>query len=62
MSFLFNNVSMLLYIKDRFGISDAAWKELCSLCDDMPKLSNLKEFMRKLNSNWNIVSTPGDSE
>ena len=27
---LSDNVSMLLYIKDRFGISDAAWKELCS--------------------------------
>ena len=37
-------------------------KNFVLLCDDMPKLSNLKELMRKLNSNWNIVSTPGDSE
>ena len=57
-----DKVSMLLYIKDRFAISDKAWKELRNVDNNMASLYSLKALMLNLNSRWNIFPTPGDTE
>ena len=56
-----DKVSMLLYIKDRFAISDKAWQELSAVSKHMTPLSSIKSLMSTLNSNWNIYPTPGDT-
>ena len=52
------DVSMMLYVKDRYNISGSAYHELASLCRQMPQHYRLKERIAELNSKWSIQPTP----
>ena len=52
------DISMMLYVKDRYNISGSAYHELASLCRQMPRHYRLKERIAELNSKWSIQPTP----
>ena len=47
-----------LYIKDRFSLSDAAYREVSQLTTDLPRLYKLKELSTDMNSQFDIVPSP----
>lgn len=57
-----NNLNMWLYLKDRFNISNEAWHELAMNSEDPPSLNKLIKHMNKINTNWDLKPTPGDTE
>ena len=57
-----DNINLLLYIKERFNISDLAWHELSVKLKEMPNLFSLKKRTEALNGKWNIAETPGEHE
>ena len=42
-------VSMLLYAKEKYGISDAVYHELSMIFPDLPRSSQVKQKAKKLN-------------
>ena len=52
----------LLYIKDKFHVSDEAWKELSAASEDFPSIYSIKKRMETLNERWNLFPTPGEAE
>ena len=52
---------MALFVKDRFGLSDSAYHELCMICEQLPWLCRLKELFRHLNSQWDIKLCPDNN-
>eukprot|EP00112_Aurelia_sp_Birch-Aquarium-sp1_P020482 Seg5292.1 transcript_id=Seg5292.1/GoldUCD/mRNA.D3Y31 product="hypothetical protein" protein_id=Seg5292.1/GoldUCD/D3Y31 len=52
-----DDVHMLLFIKDRFNISNSACHELALTCNQMPKGSSLIQRMADINAKWNIFLT-----
>lgn len=52
------NIRDLIYILDRFGISDKTYHELHKLNDDMPSISVIKECRQSLSSNTQFHRTP----
>ena len=50
-----------LFVKDRFGLSDSAYHELCMICEQLPRLCRLKELSRHLNSQWDIKPCPDNN-
>ena len=57
-----DQISMLLYIKDKFAIGDKAWRELSMVCKGVPSLYSIKQLVSSLNKNWVVFPTPGDSD
>ena len=57
-----DDVLFLLYLKEKFNISNRAWQELSFICKDLPSTYSLKKRIEALNSHWNIKATPGVSE
>ena len=55
-----DDIHMLLYIKEKFQISDNAWQELSIRSGKLPSKYSLKQRVRELNKLWNIFETPGD--
>lgn len=56
-----DNLNLLLYIKDKFGISDEAYRALCS-ATDLPSINQLKKKQEQIKQNsGDIVPTPTDS-
>ncbi len=53
-----DKINSLLYIKDKFGISDECYHELTMTCDSLTRLSNLKKSLTALNKMWDIKTTP----
>ena len=51
-------VSMMLFVKDRFNVSGAAYHEMARLCKGMPRHYKLKQKIIKLNQLWDIYPTP----
>ena len=51
-------VNMLLYAKEKFGISDAAYHELSMIFRDLPRSSQIKGKVKDLNERWQIKPTP----
>ena len=49
----------ILYVKDRFGLSDSAYHELSMICQSLPRSCKLKELCKHLNSQWEIKACPG---
>ena len=54
-----DDISLMLYVKDKFHISDLAWRELSQLANDVPSLYSLKSRIDFLNKKWNILPSPG---
>ena len=57
-----DDVYMLLYIKDKFNISNKAWHELASVSKGLPTTYNLRQRFEHLNKSWNIYPTPNSTE
>ena len=57
-----DDVYMLLYIKEKFNISNKAWSELSFICKDFPSTYSLKKRIEGLNAHWNLRPTPGASD
>ena len=51
-------LGQILYIKERFGISDSAYHELSMACGDLPCSCNLKKVATQLNEKWEIKPCP----
>ena len=56
------NINLMLYIKERFNISDMAWHELSMKLKEMPNVYSIKKRIKSLNGMWNITETPGEVE
>ena len=56
------NINLMLYIKERFNISDMAWHELSMKHKEMPHVYSIKKRIQSLNGMWNITETPGEAE
>ena len=54
------NLHSVLYIKDRFGISHAAYHELAMVCKKLPRRHWLQSSINQLNSCYQINPVPGD--
>ena len=57
-----DQMNMWLYLKDKFNISNEAWREISIASDDPPCLNKIINHMKKLNKKWNLKPTPGDAE
>ncbi len=57
-----DDVHFLLYVKDKFNISNKAWYELSSRVQNLPTVYGLTKRMQELNAQWHIAPTPGQAE
>ena len=53
------NLNSVLYIKDRFGISHAAYHELAIMCKNLPRRHQLQSSINQPNSSYNIYPISG---
>ena len=51
-------INMILYIKDRHGVSGSAYHEFTQVCKFLPRSYKLKKRIAELNRKWNIRPTP----
>ena len=49
-----DNINFLLYLKDKFNISDEAWREIAMKANAVPKTYGIKKRIIELNSKWNL--------
>lgn len=54
-------INLLLYTKDRFGISNQAYHELSMVCKEMPRSCKVKDRIKEINRKWNLSQTPGNT-
>ena len=52
------SINMMLYVKEKYGISNQAYHELSMSCKSMPRSWKLMEQVRDLNKKWDIRMTP----
>ena len=57
-----HNMSMWLYIKDKFNISNEAWRELSMKSDETPCLNKMIKQMNNINEKWDLKPTSGGIE
>ena len=50
---------MLLYVKDKFNISNKVWQEPSIISGDVPPTYCLKKRIESIYKYWQISSTPG---
>ena len=55
-----NILAMMLYVKDRFSISGAAYHEMGKVCREMPRQYKIKHKIAELNKMWNIQPIPSE--
>ena len=53
-----NLLNLLLYAKERFGISNAAYHELSMLFPTLPRSNHLNQRVKDLNKHWTVFPTP----
>ena len=51
-------LNMMLYIKDKYNVSGAAYHEMAQLCKSMPCHYKLKDRIAELNALWKIFPMP----
>ena len=51
-------LNLLLYAKERFGMSNAAYHELSMLFPTLPRSNHLNERVKELNKQWKVFPTP----
>ena len=51
---------LVLYVKDRFGLSDAAYHELSMVCEKLPRSWRLKHLAKHINSKYEIKPCPNN--
>ncbi len=47
-----------LYVKDKFNLSDTAYREITQLSSSLPSLYKIKELSNQINSSFEILSAP----
>ena len=52
------SLEMVLYVKEQFGLSNAAYHELSMVCRGLPRSWKTKDFVQCLNSLWEIKPCP----
>lgn len=57
-----DNLNTWLYLKDKFQISNEAWREISKHASDVPNLYNMEKWVQLVNSKWSLKPTPGDTE
>ena len=57
-----NELNMMLYVKDRYNVSDGAYHEMAKICREMPRQYKLKDRIQELNKRWNIRPTPNGTQ
>lgn len=57
----FDQVNMMLFIKDSYNVSGNAYHEFARITKEMPRHYRLKKRISELNSLWKIVPTPDGS-
>ena len=57
-----DDINPWIYIKDKYNISDQAWKELVMKATDMPNAYRIKKNITDLNAKWKLKPTPGEAE
>ena len=55
-------ISLVLYAKDRYGISNTAYHELSMLNPSLPRTNQLCKHTKELNQQWKIDAAPGDKK
>ena len=53
-----NLLNLLLYAKERFGISNPAYHELSMLFPTLPHSNHLNQTVKELNEQWTVFPTP----
>ena len=48
-----DDLNMWMYLKDKFNISNEAWREFSVKTNDIPKLSQITKRLNELNESWN---------
>ena len=56
-----DDVNMVLLVKHKFNISDAAFKELSQLCSGMPTFHGIAQKINELNDGIHVFNTPDGS-
>ena len=57
-----DDINLWIYIKDKYNISEQAWKELVMKATDMPNAYRIKKNITDLNAKWKLKLTPGEAE
>ena len=57
-----DDINLWIYIKDKYNISDQAWKEWAMKATDMPNAYRIKKNITDLNTKWKLKPTPGEAE
>ena len=52
----------LFYIKNKFHISDEAWKELSATSENFTSIYSIKNRMDTINRRWSLFPTPGEAD
>ena len=55
-------LDMILYIKDCYNVSNAAYHEMAQICKHLLRHYKVKERIRELNKHWNIQPLPNNIE
>ena len=57
-----DDLNMWMYLKDKFNVSNEAWREFSLKAKHIPKLSQITKRINELNDSWNLSCTPGEAE
>ena len=57
-----DDIYLWICLKDKYNISDQAWKELAMKANDMPNAYWIKKNTTDLNAKWKLKPTPGEAE
>ena len=57
-----DDVLLLLYIKEKFNISNKAWCEISMFSSKLPSYYTLNNRLKSLNKQWVVYSTPGGAD
>ena len=57
-----DDLNMWLYLRDKFNISNEAWRKLSLNAKDFPKLSHVTKRINELNDTWELSRTPVEAE
>ena len=53
-----DELNVMLYVNEKFGISNQAYHEISMACKSLPRSWKLKDRVKEMNNKWNIRLTP----
>ena len=53
-----DELNLMLYVKEKFGVSNQAYHEMSIACKSLPRSWKLKDRVKEMNNKWNIRLTP----